>query len=347
MGNVLSYSGLSTKIRAMQSRLITEKELEEIVQLTSVPQVIAYLKKTPEYESAWAEVDENHLHRGEAEKLLKKSIFNNFSRLYHFANKEQRNFLTLYSKRYEILVLKSILTNLFDRRDTDPVDLSPYRSFFRQHSKLDTDRLTAARNIEEFVNALRGNEFYEPLSKVLARGNGLLFDYGNALDLYYYGQVWHMRDKIFSKQDLAVITRTYGAKFDMLNLEFIQRSRQYYHMNPASVYSTLIPMNYKLKRTEISALAEASTYEESKAILDQTYYAHRYPGMTPANLEEFYTKILRTTLETEAGRDPYSVAIIYSYLYHKEHEVNRLTIALECVRYGVDREEAMRYIRSN
>ena len=43
MGSVLSYSGLSTKIRAMQSRLVTDEQLEEIVQLPNVPQVTAYL----------------------------------------------------------------------------------------------------------------------------------------------------------------------------------------------------------------------------------------------------------------------------------------------------------------
>ena len=46
MGTVLSYSGLSTKIRAMQSRLVTDEQLEEIVQLHNVPQVTAYLKRT-------------------------------------------------------------------------------------------------------------------------------------------------------------------------------------------------------------------------------------------------------------------------------------------------------------
>ena len=45
MGSVLSYSGLSTKIRAMQSRLVTDEQLEEIVQLPNVPQVTAYLKR--------------------------------------------------------------------------------------------------------------------------------------------------------------------------------------------------------------------------------------------------------------------------------------------------------------
>lgn len=75
MGGVLSYSGLSTKIRAMQSRLTTMDQFEEILQLSDVTQVAAYLKRMPEYSSRWDALDENTLHRGQIEKLLKKSIF--------------------------------------------------------------------------------------------------------------------------------------------------------------------------------------------------------------------------------------------------------------------------------
>ena len=59
MGNLLSYSGISTETRAMQSKLTSEEQILEILQLFSVPQVIAYLKRTPEYEEAWKDLDEN------------------------------------------------------------------------------------------------------------------------------------------------------------------------------------------------------------------------------------------------------------------------------------------------
>lgn len=347
MGTVLSYSGLSTKIRAMQSRLINEQQLQEIIQLPSVPDVAAYLKRTPEYSKAWSDLDENDLHRGEIEKLLKKSIFVNFSRIYHFANREQRKFLELYSKRYEIRVLKEIMTNLFDHRDTNPVDLSPYRDFFRQHSRIDLDRLVLCTSMEEFINTLKGNEFYGPLAKIQEHESALLFDYGMALDLYYFTQIWNIRKKLFKGKDLEQMTKAYGEKFDMLNLQFIQRSKRYFNMEPASIYALLIPMNYKLKKEEINALVEAPTYEDAKRIFSQTYYGLQYSHLTVANLEEFYNHILRSILEREARKSPYSVSVIYSYLYHKEHEVNRLTIALECVRYGVDPDESMRYIRNN
>lgn len=132
MGSLLSYSGISAKIRAMQSRLVTEEQLQEILQLSSVPQVITYLKKSSEYSDRWAAIDENTVHRGNIEKLLKTSIFDDFSKIYQFANSEQRKFLDLYSRRYEIRVLKKIMTNIFDHRDTIPVDVTPIRRIFPQ-----------------------------------------------------------------------------------------------------------------------------------------------------------------------------------------------------------------------
>lgn len=347
MGNLLSYSGISTKVRAMQSKLINEEQLQEILQLTSVPQVIAYLKRTPEYSDVWAELDENTLHRGQIEKLLKTSIFKNFSQIYQFANPEQRKFLELYSKRYEIRVLKEIMTNLFDHRNTDPVDVTPYRDFFRRHSRLDIDRLIACTTMEELIGALKGNEFYLPLSQIQNHESALLFDYGMALDLYYFTQIWRVRKKLFSGNDLRQITIAYGEKFDMLNLQFIFRSKRYFNMAPADIYALLIPMNYKLKKEEINALVEAATLEEARPLFRKTYYGKKYEHLEVHNLEEFYNYMLRQTLEKEARRDPYSVAVLYSYLYHKEHEVYRLTIAIECVRYGVAPQEALQYIRNN
>ena len=75
-------------------------------------------------------------------------------------------------------------------------------------------------------------------------------------------------------------------------------------------------------------------------LLEQTYYAKRYDSFKVDTLESMYAAIMKHILSSESRQDPYSVATIYSYLYHKEHEVNRLIIALECVRYRISADEA-------
>lgn len=89
---------------------------------------------------------------------------------------------------------------------------------------------------------------------------------------------------------------------------------------------------------------EAADEEEFRRVLDTTYYKKRFPALAPEKLEDFYNLNLKTILETEARKYPHSVIMIYSYLYHKEHEVDRLTTAVECVRYGLSPAETMDYI---
>ena len=66
MGSLLSYSGLTTKIRAMQSRLLTDDQYRELAELKSVPQAVTYLKQQPAYEAILDSLSEEALHRGTA-----------------------------------------------------------------------------------------------------------------------------------------------------------------------------------------------------------------------------------------------------------------------------------------
>lgn len=343
MGSLLSYSGLSTKIRAMQSKLIRESQYQEISQMDSVTQVVAYLKKQPGFSDLWAELDENSLHRGDIEKLLVHTIHQNFAKLYRFANPQQRTFMALYFKRYELSVMKDCLRKVFDKGHAD-LDLSLFKDFFDRHSKLDIEKLAASSTVEEFISNLQGSEYYAPLMKLGGDYTPSIFDYGMALDQYYFANIWSVKEKLFKKRDLEEITRAYGNKFDMLNLQWIYRSKKYYHMAPVDIYALLIPVHYRLTKKEITSLVEAADEEDFGRILDTTYYKKRFPALAPEKLEDFYNLNLKMILETEARKYPHSVIMIYSYLYHKEHEVDRLTTAIECVRYGLSPAETMDYI---
>ena len=99
MNQILSYSGLVTKVKAMRSHLLTAKQFEELANCPSVSEAAAYLKQNPGYQKALENFDATILHRGIIEQALKQSIFRDFSKLYHFCNGKQRKFLDLYAIR--------------------------------------------------------------------------------------------------------------------------------------------------------------------------------------------------------------------------------------------------------
>ena len=343
MKGLLSYSGLTTKIRAMESRFLRDSDFREIVELESVPQAVSYLKQKPSYEPIFGAEDENELHRAQIERMLRQSIYGDFTKLYRFANVQQRQFLTVYFKRYEVSIIKECLTNLFDHRNIQ-LNLSDFEGFFQKHSKLDLTSMTASRTVEEFVESMRGTDYYQTFSNLAAMESPTLFDYEMTLDLYYFKEIWQTKGKLYKGADLAELTKAYGNKFDLLNLQWIYRSKCYYHMSSADIYALLVPVKYRISRQQITALVEAENRNTLEALIEQTYYGKHYKNFTLDTLESMYAAIMKHVLSSESRKNPYSVATIYSYFYHKEHEVNRLTIALECVRYRIAPDEAMTYV---
>ena len=164
MGNLLVYSGIVTKIRAMEARLLKPEQFEEIASLHSVPEVCTYLKENSAYADILKELDEEHLHRGDIEKVLIRSLYRDYSKIYRFSTIEQRKFLKLYLKRYEIDLINYCFRIVINHY-TEPFDLSYKQSFFDRYSQISIEKLITSRTTDELVENLKGTEYYEPLHK--------------------------------------------------------------------------------------------------------------------------------------------------------------------------------------
>ncbi len=345
MNGLLSYSGVVTKIRAMQSHFFDEDGFREIVSLPSVPAIAAYLKKNPNYAQSLSGIDENQLHRGQLEIYLNHSLLLDFEKLYRFADATQRHFLRRYARRYEIRVLKDLLTHLFEGSAIG-AEYSAYDEHFEKYSDLDIKRLRTAGSLQEFIAALKGSPYEEPMQEVLRQNpDAKLFEFETALDLFHFRSIWKDRGEIAGKgENEKILEMFYGTKFDLLNLWYIYRARTYYQMDKVSIYALTIPVLYKLQKTDIQALVEADTEEAFQKALKATYYGRTRDDLDPKRLQYLYTRICRDIIKKGTERHPYSIASLYSYLYLKEHEVYRLITSLECVRYGMKPEEALKYV---
>ena len=93
MGNVMAYSGLTTKIRAMQAKLLTQADYATISGFTDVVQVVEFLKTKPAYAVYMDQLELAHLHRGDIEKMLYQSLYNDYTRIFRFAGIDQKKFL--------------------------------------------------------------------------------------------------------------------------------------------------------------------------------------------------------------------------------------------------------------
>lgn len=345
MGSILTYGGLTAKIRAMQSKLVNDEELREITTYKSVSQVASFLKNHPGYKEEWSAMDESAIHRGELEKHLRNTLYRDYQKLYRFSNQEQRKFLILYSQRYEIHALKDVLINILDYHETLVLDYESYEHFIGYNTPLDLPDIAKSTTLEEFLHKMEKTEYGPMLKALYQSGRATYFEYSMGLDLYYYTKLWKVLKKMFRGEDLEELTKTFGQNLDILNLQFFERATNGKGLLPAFVYAYMIPVHYKLSNDEVRELVDAITKDEYNEAFRKTFYARKSDQLNLTEPEELLDIYFRRLLKKEARKHPYSAITIFQYLVEKEREIDRLTMAIECVRYEVSQAEAEYYLR--
>lgn len=343
MGNLLEYSGIVTKVRAMQANLLKPEQYEEIAELHNVTEVVSYLKNLPAYHDYLSDMDEALLHRGDIEKILVQSLYGDYTKLYRFSGLEQRRFLKLYIKRYEVELIKYCFRIIINHYQ-EPFDLNYKKPFFDRYSNISIERLITARTTDELILNLKGTEYYTPLHKIQGKAAVTLFDYDLALDQYYFLSVWSDRKRALRKKELELYTKDCGSNIDLLNIQWIYRAKKYYELSNADIYALLVPIHYRLRADTTKQLVEAASPDEMISVLENTFYGKHYDLRQNLTLEQMYTDCLEHLYTIDLRRNPYSIAAVNTYLFRKEQELNKLTTVMECIRYGLTPSETLNYV---
>ena len=339
---LLAYSGITTKVRAMESRLLKPEQFRELAEQEDVRSAADYLKEQPAYAEVFDGLDDTKLNRGYIEQILTQSEYRDFTRLYRFSSMKQRKFLDLYFKHYEVEVIKKLLRHMLGGREGQ-TDLSMFQGFFEKHSELDLETLCRAKNFSEFTEALEGTVYGKLLSQMQEKGQTGLFDCELKLDLFYFQLLWKLRNKLLSKTERKILDDCFGSRLDLLNIQWICRARSFYRLSQAEIYALLIPVHYRLRADKVKLLVEAEDDAKFFAVLRETPYGKQeelQTGQMP-DIQLLSNQMLNRIYGRTGHRYPHSPAVLDSYLYRKELEMRKIVTALEGIRYGLPASEIM------
>ncbi len=345
MGNLLTYSGIVTKIRAMEANLIRYEDYLTVAGLESTADFFAFLKNQPGYREIFNSYDEHGLHRGEAEGFFIYSVYLDFSKIYEFAGIDQRKALDFTFFRFEVNILKACLQKVYNH--TGDYGLSIFSDFFSRHSLLDIKALSACTTMEEFVVCLKNTEYYPLLYNLLNKNGITPFDYQMQLDIYYFKKAWQLKDKLLSGEDHKAVTHSLGTEIDLLNLIWLYRSKKYFSVRSADSYAYVIPLTYKLTKEKLMQLMEAGSVDELIAVIRTTHYEKMSSSLSEGSIETVFEKQLNKIYKDNSSRYTASMSPVIYYLYLKQTEVKRLTTALECIRYKLSPQDSLRHILPN
>lgn len=265
-GELLQYSGLITKIKAMEGRLLTKDEYENILGFQTVHETIAFLREQQIYGKIYGGHDEIQ-HRGQVEALIYNSIKEDYESISRFCNPVQRSALRLYEQQLQ------------------------------------------------YENAVP------------------------ELDISYFSQVWKKIGRFRQRRMKYILKEVFGTQIDWLNIMWMYRAKRFYRQSEAEIYAMLIPVHYKLRKSEIQRMAEAQKVEEFVEIVSHTAYFKGKEALVQLQDEISYHRVMRKMYQRLCRKYPASLAPVFAYLYQKDQEIQKLTTALEGIRYQVPEQD--------
>jgi len=334
MLNLYKYAGATAKIKGMNGKLLDKTDYEHLRSLKSVPDILEYLKTKETYKRLLSDLAPHEYHRGQIEKRISLSAYNDFVEIFKFVNGGTRSFFNIYFIYLEIKVLKNIIRCIFDTGDVIP-DLMVYHDFFKTHSSLGIEQLSKSKTLDELVSKLKDTPYYKVLSTVDLNEKSL-FELEMKLDIYYYNEVCRIIDKKIDKSEKTIVSEVFKSEIDLVNLMWIYRFKKFYNTDKNFIYSYLAPEGLHLKKDKIVRLVETNSVEEFLELaMKITPYKGLFDDLGKDTLEKnFYEELTRINNKL-VKKYPFSIAELLWHMNMRNIEILNVITIIEGIRYNL------------
>lgn len=342
MGNISKYAAINTKVKAMEKQLLTDTDYLKMIELPDVASVVDYLKTSTHYQQLIkTDMGEDI---GELEGLLKKHLFSQYEKLFHYFSGDDKKFFKILFMRYEIENLKVFLRMII--RKESLLRISDHIIIPKAYGTIDYTLLNDAKTLEDIISGLEGTEFQKIIQMFKdEEPDKLMFYMEMNLDRHYF-KALHSQVKKLDRDNSRAIGEIVGRNIDMLNIQWIYRGRRFYKISQEELvnysliggkyfkYEQLKDMCYKEKLSEIETLVRDSAYgvifedvPDFEIFLERSMERYIYR----------YFNQLRLSF-------PMTMVEPLVYMHRLEYEIRDLITILEMKRYHFRGEEGKRFL---
>jgi V/A-type H+-transporting ATPase subunit C len=332
--DVMKYSFINAKVRAMKSRLIRETVYQQLLETTHLDAFVKALMET-EYSAELASIDTKSPDISDVITALDGHLIKCYQTvLRYFKVKTENAFIRVILSRLEIENLKIIIRGKF--KGITSVMISDNLTTIEGFTNLNFEELISSRDVEHFVTLLTKTRYERPLKDVLQlferdRRTAIL---ERPLDaLYYLDLIGAI--KTLSPVDNNMMKVYFGTFCDINNIMILLRSRLFFDLPTENIMAMYIPYGYRLRKGEAVALSR-TTEEDYREVFGKTHYGRKVTAFKNLpDLETALLKILATQTRKMMMGYPFHIGTVAGFLALKEIETGNLKSIAEGKRHAL------------
>jgi V/A-type H+/Na+-transporting ATPase subunit C len=342
MSDLFKYASLSAKIHGMKSRMLTNEDFAQLVNMQNVSEIASYLIENTSYKDTLESINLSDVHRGQIEVLLYNSVIEDSFKIEKQLSGSNKRLFRFFYRKLEIEDVKKMIRTLQMGKTLDELDQTTL--FISKYSRINFTETLAAKTVVELVESLRNTNFYAIL-KPLIQGNQTIDVFASemALDLYYYQKTTKQVNKMLPGKDKELLQEFFGLDQDFKNIMWVYRAIKVYNLSREMKIRYIIPYFYKINLEILTQMIDATNENELLNIIKSTYYGKVINFDAPF-IEVQFLNYMNDYIKGLMKKNEFSIAPCVGYIYIKEMEALNIINIIEGIRYKIDAQTFSNYL---
>jgi V/A-type H+-transporting ATPase subunit C len=330
---------LTTKLRAMHGKRLTQQNYRDLLRKQSVTEIAAYLKQQTFYSDIMHDINENSVHRGQLESVLRKQLFADYTKMLYYVGQNEIKFYNFFILHMEIEEILSCIRALNAGHQNEYIFSLP--SYIAKHAKFDLYGLAKVKTYDDLLNILKATPFLDILKKFDPNNENKLdmVRVENEFNKYYYSFLLKIIDQNFTGITKERIEGSFGIQIDLENISQIMRLKKYFNVKSDYIKTLLLPFYCKINKNELNTIIEAPDAEQAMQALMQTKYGRLFEPYSFDYIDKYAQQVIYDNNKKLLAFSDSSAVSVVSYLQLKRTEINNIISIIEGVRYNLNPSE--------
>ncbi len=335
----LSNNAVITKSKAIFGHFLKTEDYERMLKIRSLPDLVSYLKKSPNYQTILSGVQESSIHRGQLELLIRKNSFEQILRLIKMIHSSDVDFYLLNLVFQETELILSSLRTIISMEFEDNIGKLPI--FFEVHTKMDVHKLLKVETFDDLLDAVKNSAYYQILKPYYTDNPEMIryLDIEHKLEVYYYEEAFRRIDRFYKGQLKKEIESIFQTRIELSNITKIYRLKKFYQATPQAIKDVLIKDHLRISEKKWDEMINLSNPDQIVKYLSNSEYSKFVNEKDYVYIEYFAGKIRYDLARKYIYFASEVPKVFMAFVTLSQMEIENLTNIIEGIRYQVDESE--------
>ncbi len=333
-----THYAVKTKITAKKGRILKKFEWNKILDFTTVEQLTDYLKKSEPFQDVLKDV-KNNIRRDNLETILGRYKTLEIEKLLHYYSGAYKEFIKSLLTEADLIDISLILRKIARNESLD--DISDRFIHSKKFTIIPYNKLLSSKNIGQFIENLKGTPYYNDL-RGLTDEDAINRDFHIEMKLYVssYKSQLEKADKLF-KDDKNAVKDIIGTKIDILNILWIYRAKNYYHITPAEMLNYSLEGGKKLNFDKLKNLCFDENAEDLNVMISEVFDDKFRDDLSHIDISLAMNYFMNNYLNKNEFEN---LGLTLSYVYMLDIVINNLTTITEGIKYHLPKDDLKNYL---